>query len=519
MIIETKINTQEESFIRQLKAMKKKVQALKQLEEKVRTHLTSQALEKLKAKNKYPVRKRIDLLKDQGAKFLEFSTLAGFDLYKEHTPCAGLITGIAPICNQPCVIIANDPGVKGGAYFPITIKKHLRAQEMALENHLPCIYLVDSGGAYLPYQDQVFPDKEHFGRIFYNQSRLSAQGIPQISAVLGHCTAGGAYVPALSDENIIVKGNGTIFLAGPPLVKSATGETTSAEELGGAELHTSQSGVSDYIVENEDSALEKIRNIISRLNISQKSRLKKQNPEEPLYPAEEIYGLLPEDLKSALPAKEVLARLLDGSRLDEFKKNYGRTLVTGFAHICGCPVGVLANQGVLFSESALKAVHFIDLCDKRKIPLLFLQNITGFMVGKKYEAEGISKQGAKMVSAVSLARVPKFTVIMGASFGAGNYGMCGRAYQPRMLWTWPSARTAVMGGKQAEQVLQTLKSSSLKTSLADQYEKQSSAYYSTARLWDDGLIDPADTRQILAMGLDAACYAPPAPQMKAIYRM
>ena len=506
--------------------MKQKLEDLKKLQIEVKVGGDPESHRKQKERNKYSVRERIERIKDSNTHFLEFSALAGYQLYQEDVPAGGIITGIAVIHNRPCVVVANDPTVKGGTYFPITIKKHLRAQEIALENHLPCIYLVDSGGAYLPYQNEVFPDREHFGRIFYNQARLSAMGITQVSAVLGHCTAGGAYVPAMSDENIIVKDNGTIFLAGPPLVEAATGEKVTAQELGGAVLHTTESGVSDHFADNEEEALKKVRDIVSHLGICKKQKLNLQATREPLYSTDEIYGILPSDPKKVFDIKEIIARLIDGSEFHEFKKNYGTSLVTGWAHIHGYPVGILANQGILFSESALKATHFIDLCDKRKIPLLFLQNIVGFMVGKKYESEGITKHGAKMVTAVSLARVPKFTVIIGASYGAGNYGMCGRAYQPRQLWMWPSARIAVMGGPQAEQVLRSIKVKSgqqkndnKEKSLVEQYKEQSTALYSTVRLWDDGIIDPIETRKMLAMGLDASLYAPFKKQARGIYRM
>lgn len=534
LILKTKINTLSEDYKHNFQFMKKKVERLKLAIELAKTG-GGQSQKSQKQQNKYPVRERIEKLTDPGSCFLEFSTLAGRGLYKENLPSSGIITGIAVVHSRPCVIVANDYTVKGGAYFPITIKKHLRAQEIALENHLPCIYLVDSGGAYLHYQDQVFPDRDHFGRIFYNQARMSSLGIPQISVVLGCCTAGGAYVPAMSDENIMVKGNGTIFLGGPPLVEAATGEKVSAEELGGAILHTSQSGVSDHIVETEDQALEKARDIVFHLGFVQKQKLLQRTNKEPLYPVEEIYGIVPSDLKKAFDMREIIARLVDGSEFHEFKKNYGSTLVTGWAHLCGFPVGILANNGVLFSESALKSAHFIDLCDQRGTPLIFLQNIVGFMVGKQYESAGITKHGAKMVTAVSLARVPKFTVIVGASYGAGNYGMCGRAYQPRQLWMWPSARIAVMGGPQAEKVLRSIKQARVKdenkvnhvinnppvasVSLEKQYERQSSAEYSTNRIWDDGIIDPLDTRKVLALGLDASLYSPPKEKSKGIYRM
>ena len=515
--------------------MKKKVEELRQALEKVKIVRKKQDFQLSKIK-KYSPWERIEKLKDPGSCFLEFSALAGQGLYNENLLSSGIITGVAVIQNRPCVVVANDARVKGGTYFPITIKKHLRAQQIALENHLPCVYLVDSGGAYLHYQDEVFPDKDHFGRIFYNQARMSAKGIAQIAVVFGYCTAGGAYVPAMADENIIVKGSGTIFLAGPPLVEAATGEKVSAEQLGGAYLHGFKSGVSDYVVDNEEQALERVRDIVFHLGAYQKQTHSRKESKDPLYPAQEMYGIVSSDLKTAFDVKEIIARLVDGSEFHEFKKNYGSTLVTGWAHLCGYPVGLVANNGVLFSESALKAAHFIDLCDQRGIPLVFLQNIVGFMVGKIYESAGITKHGAKMVTAVSLARVPKFTVMVGASYGAGNYGMCGRAYQPRQLWMWPSARIAVMGGPQAGQVLRSIKSRQLKEgkkevngnppedvsqvkNLEEQYEKQSSAYYSTVRLWDDGLIDPIDTRKVLALGLDAALYAPLAEKSKGIYRM
>ena len=477
------------------------------------------------ARDKYSVRERIEKLKDPGTCFLEFSGLAGRGLYRENLPSAGIVTGVAVVGGRPCVVVANDYRVKGGAYFPITVKKHLRAQEIALENHLPCIYLVDSGGAYLHYQDEVFPDRDHFGRIFYNQARMSAKGIAQVAVVLGYCTAGGAYVPAMSDENIIVRGRGTVFLGGPPLVEAATGEKVSAEELGGAVLHSSQSGVTDHIVESEDQALARAREVVSHLGAGQKQKLSLSENKYPLYPAEEMYGIVPLDLKTAFDMREIIARIVDGSEFCEFKQNYGPTLVTGWARVCGFPVGILANNGVLFGESALKGTHFIDLCDQRGVPLVFLQNIVGFMVGRQYESAGITKHGAKMVTAVSLARVPKFTLVVGASYGAGNYGMCGRAYQPRQLWMWPSARIAVMGGPQAGKVLSAIKSKKgggakgAGSSLEEQYKKQSSAYYSSARLWDDGIIDPADSRKMLALGLDLALYAPVKQKSKGIYRM
>ncbi len=476
-----------------------------------------------KKHEKYTAYERIEKLKDPKTCFLEFSPLAGRGLYKENLPSSGMVTGVALVHGQPFVVVANDWRVKGGTYFPITIKKHLRAQEIALENHLPCIYLVDSGGAYLPYQANVFPDRDHFGRLFYNQARLTAQGLAQISLVLGHCTAGGAYVPAMSDENIIVRGKGALFLGGPPLVLAATGEKVSAEELGGALVHTSQSGVCDHAVESEDQALEKARDIVFHLRPAQKRSLPAGEVCSPLYPAEEMYGLVSSDLKTPFDMREIIARLVDGSEFHEFKKNYGSTLLTGWARLGGHPVGIVANNGVLFGESALKGAHFIDLSDKRGHALLFLQNIAGFMVGRQYESMGIAKQGAQMVTALSLARVPKFTVIVGASYGAGNYAMCGRAYQPRQLWLWPSARMAVMGGPQAEKVLQLIKSTGGSgkdkgDSLVAQYDRESQAFYATARLWDDGLIDPVDTRKVLSLGLNMSLYAPLSPPLKGVYR-
>ncbi len=528
MVLTTTVDTRSEQFIHNFHYMKGQVEKLKKAIQQAKEGGGQKNQERHKSRNKYLVRERIERLKDPGTCFLEFSALAGQNVYKEKVAAAGIVTGIIVIAGRPCVVVANDATVKGGTYFPLTVRKHLRAQEIAQENKLPCLYLVDSGGAYLLYQDEVFPDKNHFGRIFYNQAQMSAQGIPQISVVFGHCTAGGAYVPAMSDENIIVQGNGTIFLGGPPLVEAATGETVNAQDLGGADLHTARSGVSDYLAADEDSALRIARDIVSHLgNTHTVQPLSVRESSDPLYPSEEIYGILPTDFKTPFDIREIIARLVDGSDFHEFKKNYGTSLVVGWAHICGYPVGILANNGILFSESALKATHFIDLCDQRGIPLVFLQNVVGFMVGQKYESEGIVKHGAKMVSAVSLARVPKFTVIIGSSYGAGNYGMCGRAYQPRQLWMWPSARIAVMGGIQAEKVLHKIRSNANKEklhnkveeSLVEQYQRQSSAYYSTARLWDDGIIDPIDTRKVLALGLDAALYAPLPKKLKGIYRM
>ena len=464
-------------------------------------------------------RQRISTLLDRDSTFLEFSPLAGYQLYDEVVPCGGIITGIGRVQGTPCVIVANDATVKGGTYYPITVKKHLRAQTIALENNLPSIYLVDSGGAFLPSQAEVFPDREHFGRIFYNQANMSARGLPQISIVMGSCTAGGAYVPAMSDQTIIVKEQGTIFLGGPPLVKAATGEVVEAEELGGGDVHARVSGVVDHLAENDTHALTIARDIVSESNLLYRNNVDTESPEEPLYDPKEIYGIIPPDTRTPYDVREILARIVDGSRLQEFKPLYGETLVCGFARIFGYPVAILANNGVLFGESALKGAHFIQLADRRGIPLVFFQNITGFMVGKKYENSGIAKEGAKMVTAVACTTVPKFTVIIGGSFGAGNYAMCGRAYGARMLWTWPNARISVMGGEQAANVLATVKRDSLTakaktwneadeaefiSKIRAQYEQEGHPYYASARLWDDGVIDPVDTRSNLGLALQCA---------------
>jgi 3-methylcrotonyl-CoA carboxylase beta subunit len=493
-----------------------------------------EALEKHKSRGKLTARERIEGLLDPGTSFLEFSTLAAWDMYDNQAPAAGVITGIGVVSGTECVIVANDATVKGGTYFPITVKKHLRAQEIAYENGLPCIYLVDSGGAFLPLQAEVFPDRDHFGRIFYNQARMSAAGIPQISVVMGSCTAGGAYVPAMSDENVIVKDNGTIFLGGPPLVKAATGEEVSAQDLGGAYVHCEISGVTDHFAENDEHAIEITKSIVTHLSRRRAVALKMQTVEEPVYDAKEIYGIISRDPRVPYDVREIIARIVDGSKFHEFKQNFGKTLVCGFAHIWGMPVGIIANNGVLFSESALKAAHFIELCEQRMIPLIFLQNITGFMVGQKYENEGIAKHGAKMVMAVSNARVPKFTVVIGGSYGAGNYGMCGRAYQPRQMWMWPNARISVMGGEQAANVLLTVKldqmavkgekmsaeqQADFKRPTLEKYEKESSAYYSSARIWDDGIIDPVDTRKVLALGIAASLNKDWGPITQGVFRM
>jgi len=481
------------------------------------------------------VRDRIDRLLDAGSPFLELSALAGWELYEDETPGAGIVTGIGRVSGRECLIVANDATVKGGSYYPITVKKHLRAQQVAMQNRLPCLYLVDSGGAFLPLQDEVFPDHDDFGRIFYHQAVMSAAGIPQIAAVMGSCTAGGAYVPAMSDEAVIVKGTGTIFLGGPPLVKAATGEEVTAEELGGAYVHTHISGVADHFAEDDDHALEIVREIVATLNTRKRVDLDVTAPEEPLYDPAELYGVIPRTFREAYDSREAIARLVDGSKFREFKANYGATLITGFARIEGYPVGIIANNGVLFSESALKGTHFIELCCARQIPLLFLQNITGFMVGKEYEQGGIAKDGAKMVHAVANASVPKLTVIIGGSFGAGNYGMCGRAYNPRFLWMWPNARISVMGGEQAANVLATIKQDQLarsgekamtdkklaefKQPILDKYEQEGNPYHSTARLWDDGILDPAETRRVLGLALSACLNAPVEETNFGVFRM
>ncbi|HEY1986917.1 MAG TPA: carboxyl transferase domain-containing protein [Terracidiphilus sp.] len=519
-VLTSQIQTRTDEFRANAERMRALVAELRENTASAALGGTEAARKKYKSRDKLFVRERIDLLVDGGTPFLELSPLAANGLYGGDVASAGIVTGIGRISNQECVIVANDATVKGGTYFPITVKKHLRAQQIALENNLPCVYLVDSGGAFLPLQDEVFPDREHFGAIFNNQANLSAAGIAQIACVMGSCTAGGAYIPAMSDESIIVKEQGTIFLGGPPLVKAATGEEVTAEDLGGADVHTRISGVADYLADNDAHALALVRRIVSNLN-----RPRPESPsasEDPLFDPEELYGIVPADTRKPYDVREVIARIVDGSRLDEFKQRYGSTLVTGFAHICGYPVGVVANNGILFSESALKGAHFIELCAQRGIPLVFLQNITGFMVGRKYENGGIAKDGAKMVMAVACARIPKFTVLIGGSFGAGNYGMCGRAFAPRFLWTWPNARISVMGGEQAANVLARVRRDALeaqgkpwssedeenfKAPIRSQYEEQGNPYYATARLWDDGIVDPLQTRRVLALGLAAGQHA------------
>ncbi len=486
------------------------------------------------ARGKLLPRDRVDTLLDAGSPFLELSPLAAIGLYDDECPGAGVIAGIGRVSGRECVIVANDATVKGGTYYPMSVKKHLRAQEVALHNNLPCIYLVDSGGAFLPRQDEVFPDREHFGRIFFNQATMSARGIAQIAAVLGSCTAGGAYVPAMSDECVIVKNQGTIFLGGPPLVKAATGEIVTAEELGGGQLHSTISGVTDHLADDDADALHRVRRIVSTLGPRTAGPWKMAETREPIADQHQLYDVVPTDLRTPYDVHEVVTRVVDAGEFDEFKSGYGTTLVTGFAHVHGHPVGIVANNGVLFAESALKGAHFVELCDKRSIPLLFLQNIAGFMVGRDYEAGGIAKHGAKMVTAVACARVPKLTVVIGGSYGAGNYSMCGRAYSPRFLWTWPNARISVMGGEQAASVLSTVRGDQLdsagkpwsdadeeafKAPIRDQYEAQGNPYYSTARLWDDGIIDPADTRTVLGLALGVCANAPLEPVSYGVFRM
>lgn len=517
MRIESPVDPASEEYLANRAAQKERLAFLESLWLDIAQGGGQKARDKHLARGRLPVRDRIALLLDPGTPFLEFSILAAWQVYEDPVPAAALIAGVGQIAGQPCVVVAHDPTVKGGTYYPLTVKKHLRAQQIAFEHRLPCVYLVDSGGANLPHQAEVFPDAQHFGRIFFNEARMSAAGLPQIAVVLGSCTAGGAYIPAMADESIMVDGAATIFLAGPPLVKAATGEVVSAEELGGARIHCEISGVSDHFARDEKEALFRARKIVSHLGKGHlENPAARQSPLQPAYDPEEILGLIPHDVKKPIDLYAILARILDGSELDEFKSHYGTTLICGFARIEGFPVGIIANQGVLFSESALKGTHFIQLCEQRQIPLVFFQNITGFMVGKKYEHEGIAKHGAKMVNAVSCATVPKYTVIVGGSFGAGNYGMCGRAYDPRFLWTWPNARTAVMGGRQAAEVMAHVQEMKYQSqgelfdpiakqqsieALTQRYDKEASAEYGSARLWDDGVIDPRKTRQMLALAL------------------
>ena len=475
-------------------------------------------VERHEARGKGMPRDRISEICDPGTPFIELSTLAAYEMYDGRAHSAGIVTGIGVVHGKECVFVANDATVKGGSYYPMTVKKHIRAQEIAESNNLPCIYLVDSGGAFLPLQDQVFPDKGHFGRIFRNQAILSSKGIPQVAAVLGSCTAGGAYIPAMSDESIIVKGNGTIFLAGPPLVKAATGEEVSAENLGGADLHTRESGVADHFAEDEKEALQTVRDIVENLNVGKKIRLDTEAPEDPYHDPEELLGIIPSDNRTPYDVREVISRIVDGSRFHEFKKRYGTSLVCGFARIHGYPVGIVANNGILFSESSLKGAHFVELCGQRGIPLIFLQNIMGFMVGRDAEAGGIAKDGAKLVTAVSCVPVPKFTVIIGGSHGAGNYGMCGRAYDPRFLFMWPNARISVMGGEQAASVLSTVGNAD-PDAIREKYERESNPYYSTARLWDDGVIDPRDTRDVLVLCISSSLNADLPDNKYGVFRM
>ncbi len=532
--IRSKLRTDSDEFRANAAALRAQVDQLRESTRSVSLGGSEAARAKHVARGKLLARDRIDTLLDPGTPFLELSPLAAHGMYGGEVPSAGVVAGVGNIEGRECVIVANDATVKGGTYYPMTVKKHLRAQEVALQNRLPCVYLVDSGGAFLPMQDEVFPDKEHFGRIFYNQANLSALGIPQIACVMGSCTAGGAYVPAMSDETVIVRNQGTIFLGGPPLVKAATGEVVNAEDLGGADVHTRISGVADHLAENDHHALALVRRCVAQLNLRKQIGLDMRTPEAPLYDPEELYGVIPADARKPYDVREVIARMVDGSRLDEFKARYGTTLVTGFAHIDGHPVGIVANNGILFGESAQKGAHFIQLCGQRGIPLVFLQNITGFMVGRKYENGGIAKDGAKMVTAVSTVQVPKFTVLIGGSYGAGNYGMCGRAYSPRFLWTWPNSRISVMGGEQAANVLATVRRDGLeakglgwsaeeeeafKAPTREQFEAQSHPYYASARLWDDGVVDPAQTRRVLALGLSASLNAPIPPTRFGVFRM
>ena len=525
-VLESRLERHSPTFAANAERMERLVAELRDRLIAVRAGGGAEAVEKHRRRNKLTARARTERLIDPGSDFLELSPLAAYDMYGNDSPAAGILTGIGLVEDQHCVIVANDATVKGGTYYPMTVKKHLRAQEIAEQNHLPCIYLVDSGGAFLPLQAEVFPDRDHFGRIFYNQARMSGKRIAQIAAVMGSCTAGGAYVPAMSDETVIVKGRGTIFLGGPPLVKAATGEEVTAEELGGADVHTRISGVADHFANDDAEALAIVREIVSNLHLDLPRQWDRIDPKPPKYEPRDIYGVIPADSRVGYDVREIVARLVDGSEFHEFKSRYGTTLVCGFARIEGHPIGILANNGILFSESALKGTHFIELCAQRGTPLLFLQNITGFMVGREYENRGIAKDGAKLVMAVACAEVPKFTVVIGGSFGAGNYGMAGRAYSPRQLWMWPNARISVMGGPQAASVLSTVKGdltpderAAFEAPILEKYEREGSPYYSTARLWDDGIIDPLDTRRVLAIGLDAAAHAPQPQTRFGIFRM
>jgi 3-methylcrotonyl-CoA carboxylase beta subunit/propionyl-CoA carboxylase len=533
-VLATRIRISDGAFAENRGRMQRLVDELRERAALAREGGGHRYLQRHREQGKLPVRERIERLLDDGSPFLELSPLAAWDMYDGDAPGAGLVTGIGRVEGRELVVVANDATVKGGTYYPITVKKHLRAQQVALDNHLPCVYLVDSGGAFLPMQAEVFPDRDHFGRIFFNQARMSAARIPQIAVVMGSCTAGGAYVPAMADETVIVKGTGSIFLGGPPLVKAATGEEVTVEDLGGADVHTRLSGVADYLADDDAHALHITRTIVSTLHSRKSLPPDMTAPEDPAYDPAEIYGVIPADARKAYDVREVIARVVDGSRFDEFKQRYGPTIVTGFARLHGFLVGLVASNGVLFSESALKATHFIELCNQRAVPLVFLQNITGFMVGRQYERAGIAKDGAKMVHAVATSVVPKLTVIIGGSFGAGNYGMCGRAYDPRFLWSWPNARISVMGGEQAATVLATVKRDQLaregkalsnedereiRAPILEKYEREGSPYYATARLWDDGILDPARTRDVMALALAAACNAPIPPPQYGVFRM
>ncbi len=532
--IESKIDTSSSEFKQNQEAMKKSIAILRERLGQIKPGGPEKARTRHVERKKLLVRDRLEKLFDKNTPFLELSPLAAYDMYDDQAPAAGMVTGVGVVHGREVLVVANDATVKGGTYFPMTIKKHVRAQEVAMENRLPCVYLVDSGGIFLPYQSGTFPDKEHFGRIFYNQARLSAMGIPQVAVVMGSCTAGGAYVPAMSDETVIVRQQGTIFIGGPPLVKAATGEVVTDEELGGADVHCRISGVADHYALNDEDAIKITRNIIENVVKEKKFELDRNEPEDPYYDPEEIYGVIPPDVRKPYDIREVIARIVDGSRFQEFKELYGQTIITGFARIHGYPVGILGNNGVLFSESSMKAAHFIELCTIRKIPLIFLQNITGFIVGRQYEHGGIARDGAKMVHAVANADVPKLTVIVGGSYGAGNYGMCGRAYGPRLLWMWPNARICVMGGEQAADVLATVKVKQLEKAgkkltqeeideirqpILEKYLQEASPYYSTARLWDDGVIDPAETRDLLGLGIAMSLNADIPDQKYGVFRM
>lgn len=533
-ILQTRYNANDGAALDNQRAMRSQVKALRELVSKISEGGGEVARERHISRGKLLPRERLDALLDPGTPFLELSQLAAYEVYEDDVPGAGIITGVGRVSGQECMVFINDATVKGGTYYPLTVKKQARAQTIAEQNNLPCLYLVDSGGAFLPMQDEVFPDREHFGHAFYNQARMSAQGIPQLAAVLGSCTAGGAYIPAMADESIIVREQGTIFLGGPPLVKAATGEVVSAEELGGADVHCRQSGVTDHYANDDRHALALLRQSVSNLNRVKSVNIEVREPKEPRYPAADLYGIIPADRRQPFDVREVIARIVDDSAFDEFKALFGDTLVCGFARLNGYPIGIVANNGILFSESAVKGAHFVELCAQRKIPLLFLQNITGFMVGREYEAEGIARHGAKMVHAVACADVPKFTVVIGGSFGAGNYAMCGRSYDPRFMFMWPNARISVMGGEQAASVLATVKKDQLarrnetmseeeeaefKQPILDRYEEQGHPFYASARLWDDGVIDPMDTRQVLALALSASLNAPVTESRFGVFRM